>query len=364
MNRNPTTGDIAVVLGTRPEIIKLAPVVQELGGRARVVHTGQHWDENMSGQFLRDLTPIGGIEVLSGLGGLSRPRQIAGGIDQLSALFERRRPRAVIVQGDTNSTSIGAQTANYLGIPVIHVEAGLRSRDRDMPEELNRLIVGAVADVHCAATPYNAANLLAEGVDAERIHITGNTVVEATRRVLESSTEHVPLPVDGPFVLATIHRPENTDDSGALSRIFSALAAMPYPVVFVAHPRTLAAADRFGLEGMMERLHVLQSVGHAEFLGLAGRAALVISDSGGVQEEVTVIKKPLLVVRKSTERPEAIGAGFAELVRPGDSIEAAAERMLGDAGLTVRLRQTPSPYGDGSASRMIADIARRVADRG
>jgi UDP-N-acetylglucosamine 2-epimerase (non-hydrolysing) len=267
----------------------------------------------------------------------------------------------IIVQGDTNSTSIGAQTGNYLGIPVIHVEAGLRSRDRDMPEEINRLVVGAVADVHCAATPYNAANLLSEGVDADRIRITGNTVVEATYRALQQPSPPIDTGIHGPFVLATIHRPENTDTPVALARILRALGSLPTPAVFVAHPRTIAAAHRHGLSGLLSGLHVLESVTHAQFLQLASTASLIVSDSGGIQEEVTVLKKPLLVVRKSTERPESIHAGFAVLVTPADSIDDAAVRMLNDSGLLAQLRDTPSPYGDGNAGRRIADIARQVA---
>lgn len=353
--------DIAVVLGTRPEIIKLGPVVRELGRRARVIHTGQHWDDTMSGQHLREQGLPERIEHLTGIGGDPRVVQIAAGIGQLAMAFQERRPRAIIVQGDTNSTSIGAQTGNYLGIPVIHVEAGLRSRDRDMPEEINRLVVGAVADIHCAATPHNAANLLSEGVDADRIEITGNTVVEATHRALQQSAPQIDLQTDGPFILATIHRPENTDDPAALLRILRALTQLPLPAVFVAHPRTIAAALRFELSDWLNGIDLLESVSHTQFLHLAQRASLIVSDSGGIQEEVTVLKKPLLVVRKSTERPESIHSGFAVLVKPDESIEAAAHRMLGNPDLLTRLQETPSPYGDGAAGRRIAELARRLA---
>lgn len=353
--------DIAVVLGTRPEIIKLAPVVRELGRRARIIHTGQHWDDTMSGQYLREQGLPDAIDHLPGIGGDSRVTQIAAGIGQLAMALEVRPARVIVVQGDTNSTSIGAQTGNYLGIPVIHVEAGLRSRDRDMPEEINRLVVGAVADVHCAATPENAANLLAEGVDPDRIHITGNTVVEATRRALQLVGDDHRFDVDGPFILATIHRPENTDDPQALLRILRALNRLPLPAVFVAHPRTIAAARRFGLSEWLDGIHLLESVTHGQFLTLATQATLIVSDSGGIQEEVTVLKKPLLVVRKSTERPESIRSGFAQLIAPGDSIEEAARGVLDDTFLAARLRDTPSPYGDGTAGRRIADIARRLA---
>lgn len=355
-------GDIAVVLGTRPEIIKLAPVVNQLGPRARVIHTGQHWDDVMSGQYLREQGITAGVETLSGIGGLTRAAQIASGIAQLEKMLLEDRPRALIVQGDTNSTSIGAQVGNYLDIPVIHVEAGLRSHDRGMPEEINRQIVGVLADVHCAATSYNAENLLSEGVDRERIYVTGNTVVEATLRSLAMPDTAQDVE-KGDFILATIHRPENTDAPEALERILMALAAMPLPVRFVAHPRTVAAAQRFGLRHLLARVQLLESVSHSHFLSLATHATLLISDSGGIQEEVTVLKKPLLVVRRSTERPESIDAGFSTLVTPEMSIRDAAATVLADESLPERLEVTPSPYGDGSAGYRIAEIAIRLAEQ-
>lgn len=356
--------DIATVLGTRPEIIKLAPIVRALGRRARVIHTGQHWDDTMSGQHLREQGMPKDYERLSGIGSASRAAQIGSGIEQIGRAFEQRRPKAVIVQGDTNSTSMGAQAASYLGIPLIHVEAGLRSYDRGMPEEINRLVVGALADLHCAATTRNADNLILEGVDPARIRVTGNTVVEATLEAMRLPAPAVPFPPGGPFVLATVHRPENTDDGAALRRIVSALARLDLPVVLIAHPRTEAALRRFGISEPIRNVRLLRSVSHAQFLALMAQAALVISDSGGVQEEVTVLKKPLLVVRRSTERPESIDAGFARLVGPDDSVVDAAAWALDDPSLMDRLQTLPSPYGDGSAGTLIAALAVELADRG
>jgi len=354
--------DIAVVLGTRPEIIKLAPLIRELGARARVIHTGQHYDDSMSGQFFRGLGLDAPDVVLSGIGGASRGEQIATAISALTAEFSASRPSVVIVQGDTNAVSAGAQAANYLGVPVIHVEAGLRSYDRQMPEELNRLLVGVLADVHCAATELNEANLAGEGIDPDRVVVTGNTVVEAT---MDSAATAVSSPeLDGilpGFVLATVHRPENTDDAAALERILAALAGLDAEVVLPVHPRTRAAIARFGLDHLARRLRLVDPLGHGEFLHAASRAALLVSDSGGVQEECTVLKKPLLVVRRSTERPEAIDAGFAQLMTPERDLGAAATALLDDSRAAGRLAATPSPYGDGSASVTIAGIARDMA---
>jgi len=364
MGSTVTKKDIAVVLGTRPEIIKLAGVIDALGERARVIHTGQHYDKDMSGQFLQAFGLAEPDVVLSGIGGQDRSTQIATAIGALAREFERDRPSVVIVQGDTNAVSAGAQAANYAGIPVVHVEAGLRSFDRAMPEELNRLLVGVLADLHCAATDINRENLVREGIAPERIVVTGNTVVEATLHSLQhSATEPVTEAPDGPFVLATIHRPENTDSADALRRVLEALVALPVPVILPLHPRTRAAATRHGLMDLLGQLTVTRPLNHDEFLELASGAALLVSDSGGVQEECTVLKKPLLVVRRSTERPESVDAGFAQLITPEMDLLAAARKILADADLPARLATRPSPFGDGSASTTIARLAEQLADR-
>ncbi|MEN2739741.1 UDP-N-acetylglucosamine 2-epimerase (non-hydrolyzing) [Microbacterium sp. X-17] len=360
--RPTSLGDIAVVLGTRPEIIKLASVVRALGPRARVIHTGQHWDDSMAGQFFSGLG-IGEPDVrLTAMSGKGRAEQIAEGIAELTAHFRAHRPAAVIVQGDTNSTSVGAQAASYLDIPVVHVEAGLRSYDRAMPEELNRLVVCALAELHCAATTDNRDNLLREGVPAERIALTGNTVVEATLDSLAHAAPAERTASGRPVVLATIHRPENTDDPEALRRVLDGLRRIDADVILSLHPRTEAAAIRFGLAGLLDVFDVRRGLGHGDFLAIARTADLIVSDSGGVQEEVTVLKKPLLVVRRSTERPESVDAGFARLVVPGEDIAAAAAEVLAEPGLADRLAATPSPYGDGRAGELIAAGAVRLAD--
>lgn len=351
---------IAVVVGTRPEIIKLAPVVNELGDEAWLVHTGQHYDPDLTDVFFVGSGISVPVHRLPGVGGLSRGHQVAGIIAQLTDAFAERRPRAVIVQGDTNTTSAAAQAANYAGIPVVHVEAGLRSYDRAMPEELNRLVVGMLADLHCAATPTNVDNLVAEGVAHERIRLTGNTIVEATERLLAQ----VPAgPARGaPYLLATIHRPENTDDAGQLSTILESLGSLDRRVVLPLHPRTRGRIDAFGLGELLRPLDVCPPVDHAAFLRLARDADLLVSDSGGVQEECTVLKKPLLVVRRSTERPESIAAGFARLVPAGPELVRNARELLADEALAARLQGTPSPYGDGTAARRIVAATRALVD--
>ncbi|MGA5822138.1 non-hydrolyzing UDP-N-acetylglucosamine 2-epimerase [Kitasatospora sp. NPDC094028] len=361
---------VAVVLGTRPELVKLAPLIHELGDATRLVHTGQHWDEAMSGAFLRDLD-LPEPELLTGVGGRPRAGQIAQSLAQLDAAFAEDRPAAVVVQGDTNATLAGALAANAREIPLVHVEAGLRSHDRAMPEEHNRVMVDHVSDLLCAATGDNVDNLRAEALAEERIALTGNTVVEVVRRRLpDAAVRAALLAAHGlspdAYVLATVHRPENTDTAEALGAVLAELdriARAGTPVLFPMHPRTRAAVERFGLDGLLAHLAVTGPVGYGDFLGLASHAALLVSDSGGVQEECTVLGRPLLVVRRSTERPEAMAAGFAALVPPGEELGTLARAWLADAPERLaRLAATPSPYGDGLASARIAALTAELAE--
>lgn len=300
---------------------------------------------------------------LSGICGQPRHAQFGRIIEQLGGIFCATRYAAVIVQGDTNTASAGAQAANYAGIPVIHVEAGLRSFDRAMPEEINRCVTGVLADLHCAPTAQAAANLRAEGVPLTRIALTGNTIVEATRQMLPAPQDARQIAAglgadpDG-YVLATIHRPENTDNPSRLEAILSELSKLGLPVLLPLHPRTRLAAERHGLGAALDRLLVIPPADHRTFLGLASLARLLVSDSGGVQEECTVLKRPLIVVRNSTERPESIAAGFAHLVQPGPAIGDLGRKLIADAGLTRRLAAIPCPFGDGLASERIAGCAR------
>ncbi|MEE4489949.1 non-hydrolyzing UDP-N-acetylglucosamine 2-epimerase [Streptomyces sp. BE230] len=363
------TRSVAVVLGTRPELVKLAPVIHRLGPAARLIHTGQHWDEAMSGQFLDELG-LPEPELLSSVGGTSRAVQIGRSLEQLDALFAADRPSAVVVQGDTNATLAGALAANARGIPLVHVEAGLRSHDPAMPEEHNRILVDAVSDVLCAATAENRANLLAEGVDAERIAMTGNTVVEAVRSHLPHAEERDALLArhglsPDRYVLATVHRPENTDDTATLRTVLTELSGLAdegVPVLLPLHPRTRGRIEAERLGHLLDGIRVLEPLGYGDFLALARHAALLISDSGGIQEECTVLGRPLIVVRRSTERPESM-AHFAHLVNPGPEIGRLARLRLaeGDLGLR-RLERLPSPYGDGHAADRIAALVAALPE--
>jgi UDP-N-acetylglucosamine 2-epimerase (non-hydrolysing) len=352
---------VVVVLGTRPEIIKLAGVIDGLGADAVVIHTGQHYDDELSQVFLDGLglpAPQHRLE----LGGLSRAEQLGRGAAQVASLLAQIEPHAVLVQGDTNTALAGGLAANATGYPLVHVEAGLRSYDRAMPEEHNRVLVDHLSDLLAAPTPTAVANLTREGIAGDQVICCGNTVIEGVARQLPDPARRAALLAEyglspARFVLATLHRPENTDDPETLGRIFSELGSLPLPVVLPLHPRTAAAAKDAGIAHLLDPLRVVAPMDGATFLGLAAEAAVLVSDSGGVQEEVTVLGRPLVVVRRSTERPEAF-EHHAVLVGPA-GVAAAVNTYLKDlASVHQDLKSRPSPFGDGTASQKIVQEVR------
>jgi UDP-N-acetylglucosamine 2-epimerase (non-hydrolysing) len=284
----------------------------------------------------------------------------------LDRSFGADRPDAVVVQGDTNSTLAAALAANARGIPLVHVEAGLRSYDRAMPEEHNRVVADHLADLCCAPTETSRAQLAAEGIAGDRVVVTGNTVVDVAARMLPDPArrgallDRFGLDRDG-YVLSTFHRPENVDDETCLRTILAELSALPLPVVLPLHPRTAArlaasAGDPLGA------VRVIEPLAYQEFLGLARECAFLVSDSGGVQEEASIVKRPVVVVRVSTERPEVIGT-FAELVAPGAGIGELGRAWAADLpAVHAHLATLPTPYGDGHAGeRTAAAIAGLLA---
>lgn len=359
-------GSVAIVLGTRPEMIKLGPLVRLLGDASRVIHTGQHYDNNLSEQFLAELR-LGQPDVRLGVGGRSRGSQIGDATSQLEAHFKESPPACVVVHGDTNATVAGALAANALSIPLVHVEAGLRSFDRAMPEEHNRVVADHLADLCLAPTETNRANLAAEGIGGDKVMLTGNTVVDAVLDLLPPPAERGPLLAryglsPAGYVLSTFHRPENVDDPAVLEVILDELADLAVPVVVPMHPRTRARIEAFGLDKSLDRLRTIEPLGYRAFLALAAESAVLVSDSGGVQEEASIVKRPVVVVRNSTERPEILGT-FAQLVPPGPMIGAWVEQLLVDLpSHHARLAGMPSPYGDGtSAPRSAAAISVLLA---
>ena len=350
---------VAIVLGTRPEIIKLAHVIRLLGPAATVVHTGQHYDRGLSETFF-EAFGLGEPDAYLGVGGMTRGGQIGSAVSALDEYLGKHRPRAVVVQGDTNAALAGGIAANARELPLVHVEAGLRSYDRRMPEEHNRVLIDHLGDLLCAPTGVAEKNLLEEGIPDVRIRVTGNTVVEAVRELLPDQSERNSLLTrfglkSGEFILSTFHRPENVDDPERFAIILTQLAALDLPVILPLHPRSLAKAGENRMTQLLDGIQVIEPIGYREFLGLGAESAFLISDSGGVQEEVSVYKRSVIVVRRSTERPEVLGT-FAELVEPGPAISALAQSWSNDVKqLHSRIADEPSPYGDGSASNQIVN---------
>lgn len=355
-----------VAMGTRPEAIKLAGVITRLGSRARVVHTGQHYDTEMWDNVLADLP---GVEVRHSIevGGRSRGEQIGRATDQITRYLIENPARVMVVQGDTNSTLAGALAAVSLDIPVVHVEAGLRSFDRSMPEETNRLLVDTVADLGCAPVQANADQLAREGVPSDRIVVTGNTLADAMEIITPSTDSQrefrraVGLAADQPYVLCTVHRAALVDDAESLRRVLEALAdlAGEVPVVLPLHPRTAAKASSFGLDGLLDRLTVIPPTNPAQFMALEAGASLILSDSGGVQEEACLLRRPLLVLRNSTERPELLD-GWCRLLGDAEPREAVRQAWQDAPAWQDAIRTKSLPYPTEPASdTIVAEISRR-----
>ncbi|MCE2526417.1 MAG: UDP-N-acetylglucosamine 2-epimerase (non-hydrolyzing) [Actinomycetia bacterium] len=364
MSTDLPADSVAVVLGTRPEIIKLAHIIRLLGPAARVIHTGQHYDANLSSVFFRafDLPlPTLFLEV----GGEPRGIQIGEATSRLTRMFQDDPPRAVVVQGDTNAVLAGSLAANATETPLVHVEAGLRSYDRAMPEEHNRVLCDHLSDLCLAPTETSAANLAKEGIAGARVAVTGNPVVEALHSLLPPARARSDLLArfglkPNGFILSTFHRPENVDHSRTWETILSDLAELPLPVVLPLHPRSRQRAASFGLGPHLDRLRVVDPLPYPEFLALLAECALAVSDSGGVQEEVSVVKRPMVVVRNSTERPEVLGT-FAVLRKPREGVPEAITEILESPDYTRRrLAAIPSPYGDGTASARSVTLIEKL----
>lgn len=359
--------EVAFVLGTRPEIIKLAPVIdacERLGVPADVIYTGQHYSDALSELFFERLdlsVPEHDLAVGSG----PHPRQTGEMIEKVERVLERERPSVALVQGDTNSTLAGGLAASKLGVPVGHVEAGLRSFDREMPEEVNRVLVDHASDLLFPPTEAAAENLRREGIAEEQFTVTGNTIVDAVDRHLEPALEddgvldELGLD-DGEFVLLTAHREENVDDPDRFADLLAGVDRFAtragYEVVYPMHPRARDRVREFGL-AVPGSIRPVDPVDFLAFLRLERAAAVVFTDSGGAQEESCILGTPCVTLRDNTERPETVSVG-ANVVAGTDpaSVAAAAREMHGRPG------DWPNPYGDGTAATRIVEAIRPELD--
>lgn len=355
------------VVGARPNFMKIAPVLRALerrpGFRNVLVHTGQHYDDAMSRAFFEDLG-IPDADVDLGVGSGTHAVQTAEVLRDIEPVLLREAPDLVMVVGDVNSTLAGALAAVKLGIPVAHLEAGLRSRDRKMPEEINRLLTDQMADLCLTPSRDGDRNLAAEGVPPERIRFVGNVMIDTLLRVLPDVSGAAPEAVralpEGGYVLVTLHRPSNVDDPAVLRGIVRALEriARDVPVVLPVHPRTRKRMEEAGLA--FDRVRALEPLGYRAMLASMARAGMVMTDSGGIQEETTVLGVRCLTLRANTERPITVHEGTNELV-PDRSEEAVVEAFHRHWGRPVEPRR---PEGwDGRAAERVADAIEAWAGR-
>ena len=331
---------VVCVVGTRPNFMKIAPIILEMtraqsDAQALLVHTGQHYDDNMSDVFFRELEirqPDVNLDVRSS----SHSRQTAEIMLGFEPVLRDYQPDWVLVPGDVNSTLACALVAAKLGIKVAHVEAGLRSFDRLMPEEINRLLTDQISDLLFTPSRDASANLFREGIDPSRVCFVGNVMIDTLVRLLpKTSTRWPALRTQYglvSFALVTLHRPSNVDAPGALSKVMDGLSrvAAEIPVLFPVHPRTRSRLAELRLESVTPNLRLVEPPGYLDFLTLEANASVVLTDSGGIQEEASFLGIPCLTLRPNTERPITISEGTNRLVRaePDAMLRAVREALV------------------------------------
>lgn len=363
---------ILCVCGARPNFMKIAPIMEVLGRtpdvQAVLVHTGQHYDEKMSALFFGELgipEPDVNLEV----GSCSHAVQTAEIMKRFEPVCVEHRPDWVVVVGDVNSTIACALVATKLGIKVAHVEAGLRSFDRTMPEEINRVLTDAISDSLFVTEPSGVENLAREGVDGSKVHLVGNVMIDTLLKFRDRADRSDVLErlgiVRGGYAAVTLHRPANVDDPAVFGSIVDGLEgiARDVPVVFPIHPRSRNNIHKMGLGDRIAAiagLHLIEPLGYLDFLKLMANAAVVLTDSGGIQEETTILGVPCLTLRENTERPITLSHGTNRLVGRDAGVILAAydevRRGESAAAATIEL-------WDGRAAERIVDVLVSVSSR-
>ena len=371
---------IATILGTRPEIIKMAPIIDEIAKRGIdqiVLHTGQHYDKEMSDNFFRDLeipSPDYNIHV----GSASHGKQTGLMMKGIEEVLVSEKPDIVLVQGDTNAVLAGALVASKLHIAVGHVEAGLRSFDMTMPEEINRRVADVASSMYFVPTVESAINLLAEGFSRRNLIITGNTVVDACFRHLEiakkrgieeESLSRLDIENMDNILTLTMHRAENVDDRKRVTSIIEALKELDQMnIIFPIHPRTKNTLQEFGLFDeldSLEHVHIIKPIGYLDFLQLTSASTLILTDSGGLQEEAITLDVPALTLRYNTERPETVTSGGNILVGSDkDAILEYVGRILSDEEFRDKMKNAPNPYGQGDSAKLTVDAIQEYYENG
>lgn len=359
---------ISIVLGTRPEIIKFSPIIREcerLGLDYFVVHTGQHYSYNMDRVFFEQLE-LPDAEYNLDVGSGSHAEQTGKMLMGVETVLRQEKPGVVLVEGDTNTVLAGALAAAKLGVKVGHVEAGLRSYDRQMPEELNRVLADHCSDLLFAPTEQSRRILVGEGIAEEKIFVTGNTIVDAVYQNLEiakrKSDVQRRLGVGaGDYVLVTAHRQENVDNEerfrGILDGLEMVQQELGFKVVYPIHPRARKQLHKFNIK--VKGVMLIEPLDYLDFLQLESNAKLVLTDSGGVQEEACILQVPCVTLRDNTERPETIDVGANVLAGtyPHEIVGKAKIMLDGST-------DWENPFGDGEAANRIVRILRKRFDRG
>lgn len=370
--KDPTTMStkLHLIAAARPNFMKVAPLYHALmatdWAEPLLVHTGQHYDRNMSDAILEDLR-VPAPDFHLGVGSGSHAEQTGNVMIAYEKICNEHRPDWIVVVGDVNSTAACAMVGAKLWIPVIHLEAGLRSRDRSMPEEINRLVTDAIADVLWTPSADADENLVAEGVDASKIDLIGNIMIdsfEMLRDKIEASNARDELGLEsGTYALVTLHRPSNVDTEEMLAPLVTELvkASKKLPVVFVTHPRTIKNLEEFGLNEQFRAapsVILLEPLPYVRFMNVVTGARMVITDSGGLQEETTYLDIPCLTLRENTERPVTVTQGTNKLVRAENLAENVALALSGDWP-----KGACPPLWDGkTAQRAVAALRTRIGD--
>ena len=362
---------IVSVVGARPNLPKIAPLLREMRARPEIesilVHTGQHYDEQLSNIFFKEMC-IPSPNVNLGVGSGSQGAQTAEILKRIEPVLLQHQPSLLVVVGDVNSTIAASLAAAKLSIPIAHVEAGLRSFDRSMPEEINRVLTDAVSDYLFVTEEVAVENLVREGRPLSSIHFVGNVMIDSLRHFLplahKSRIGHdLGLCNKGwtRFAVLTLHRPSNVDSAEHLDRLLSVIDAIAaqVPIIFPVHPRTLQRITQCGRK-RHANLRIIQPVGYLDFLCLLSHASMVLTDSGGIQEETTVLDVPCLTLRENTERPVTISEGTNLLVGsdPEKVLTAARQILAGHR----KIGRVPALW-DGKAAQRIVEILLRVVPR-
>ena len=358
----PRRRRILSVVGTRPNMMKIAPIAAELRRQSDefehiLVHTDQHYDRELSEIFLEELG-VGDPEYSLGVGSGSHAQQAARVMERLEPVLLETEPDVVLVPGDVNSTMAAALAASKLMLPIGHVEAGLRSFDRTMPEEINRIVADQVSQFLFIHSPEARDNLLAEGCPAESIHDVGNTMIDSLvamrERIDDAAAPEAHGVTRGEYLVVTLHRP-NLVDGPLLADAIRQLetAAKTLPIVFPVHPRTRVALETLGVDVASERLRLIEPVGYVEFLSLIAGSAGVLTDSGGIQEETTYLGLPCFTLRANTERPITVSMGTNTLLGLDPKRIAEVPALLAEAA--ERKAQVPDLW-DGHAAQRIVDV--------